>query len=332
MGISPDFIITNADDFYSYFMQIYDFENDDSGIHTKYKLNEKVGEGYMEQIRFKNGLEFCIGDFVCNRNITLNYHMKNAPFEVHYMLGGSVYHSEESLGQMNLSAGCMSVFFREVMKGKMTYVANRRIVFITIMLSDNLLLELLKDSNDHWDLAYFRKLNHIKELAKPHYPTADLKMVFRQILTCPFSNLAKLIALQGKAMEAMAYVFDESFYDQKNIQKRKVSLDRHAVICIGKAKEILEQRLGSSVTIKDLSKEVGINEYKLKVGFKEFYGDTIHGYQKRCRVIKAYELLKYEDYSVTQAAAQVGYTNISYFAKCFKEYYGENPKHFRFRM
>ena len=39
----------------------------------------------------------------------------------------------------------------------------------------------------------------------------------------------------------------------------------------------------------------------------------------------AYELLKGNKASVSEIAYEVGFNNLSYFAKCFKEVFGMNP-------
>ncbi len=328
--MSEDFIVTSADDFYSYFTQVYEFHCNQSEIHTRYEVNPDIGEGYMEQIRFDNGLEFCIADFYLKKDIKVKYNMKSAPFEIHYMAEGNIFNDVKNIGQLNLSEGYISVFFRENMQGEMTYLANRHISFVTIIIHDELLETLLKSCKYAGNLHDLRHSPNINDLVKPHAPLLTLKTIFQNILTCKLSDTVRWMVLQGNATEAIAYVLQKDFFTEEIEENKKIKLDRYSLKALDMAKEYIEENMAATITIKEISESVGLNEYKLKAGFRKQHHMTIRAYQTHCRMHRAYELLQNEDCSVTEAASTVGYTNISHFAKCFKEHYGENPKHFRF--
>lgn len=325
------YIISNSNDFFSFFKEVHNFKINEKGIYTHYHVNEDIGDGHMDKIDFNNGLEFCITDIYLKKNIRLYYSLVNPPLEIHYMYEGNIFHDEKNKGNLNLSAGCMSVFFSDFMSGSLTYVAQRRIASVTIMINDKLLANLLNSCGYVGDINDFRKNNDIRNLIVPSYPTAELKAVFHQILSCKLYDTTKLMVLQSKAFEAIAHIFNTYFFNCES-KKCEIYLNRQDKKALEKVKTIIENNCGSTKTIKQLSKEVGLNEYKLKNGFKHIYKSSIRTYYKRCRMIKAKQLLEEQDYTVTQAAIEVGYTNISYFAKEFKEYYGDNPKNFRFRM
>lgn len=44
-------------------------------------------------------------------------------------------------------------------------------------------------------------------------------------------------------------------------------------------------------SLLELSRLIGLNDYKLKTGFKEMYGTTVFGYLREQRLEKAYRLL-----------------------------------------
>jgi hypothetical protein len=131
--------ITDANSFYQYFTEECRFQHEMDGIYTRYHVHPELGDGYMEQVRLENGLEFCITSLQLKKSISLRYHLKNAPLELHYMLEGNVFHQEQSVGDMNLSKGSLSVFFCANMEGTMTLVSGRKIVFVTIMVPYHLL-------------------------------------------------------------------------------------------------------------------------------------------------------------------------------------------------
>lgn len=91
------------------------------------------------------------------------------------------------------------------------------------------------------------------------------------------------------------------------------------------AKEILLQRIGDPITIKELSRKVGTNECYLKKGFKELFGSTIFDFYQTQRMEHAKYLLYEKGLSVTDVSALLGYSSISHFSTAFKKHTGLKP-------
>lgn len=85
------------------------------------------------------------------------------------------------------------------------------------------------------------------------------------------------------------------------------------------AREILEEEFEQTITIKDLSRRVAINECYLKKGFKAMFHKTIHEFQQDLRIHKAKRLLQTEGYTVSEVAITLGYSSISHFSTAFKK-------------
>ncbi|MNI64355.1 Regulatory protein PchR [compost metagenome] len=73
---------------------------------------------------------------------------------------------------------------------------------------------------------------------------------------------------------------------------------------------------------------IRLNDYKLKVGFKDMYGSTVFGYLRDQRLEKAFLLLQQGNMNVNETSCAVGYSNSSYFAEAFRDKYGVNPGEF----
>jgi AraC-like DNA-binding protein len=95
------------------------------------------------------------------------------------------------------------------------------------------------------------------------------------------------------------------------------------------AREILLQRLADPPSLVELARLVGLNDYKLKAGFRQVFGTTVFGYLRQERLEKARQLLQAQDISVTAAAAAVGYSSQGHFAAAFRKQFGINPKDLR---
>jgi AraC-like DNA-binding protein len=91
------------------------------------------------------------------------------------------------------------------------------------------------------------------------------------------------------------------------------------------AKDILMQRLGDPITIKELSKKVGTNECYLKKGFKAMFGTTIFDFYQNQRMNHARYLLYEKGLTVTEVSDLLGYSSISHFSTAFKKHTGLKP-------
>lgn len=91
------------------------------------------------------------------------------------------------------------------------------------------------------------------------------------------------------------------------------------------ARELLLQRIGDPITIKELSRKVGTNECYLKKGFKELFGTTVFDFYQSQRMEHAKYLLYEKGLSVTDVSALLGYSSISHFSTAFKKHTGLKP-------
>ncbi|RZF57445.1 helix-turn-helix transcriptional regulator [Sphingobacterium corticibacterium] len=91
------------------------------------------------------------------------------------------------------------------------------------------------------------------------------------------------------------------------------------------AKAYLLTNYHKAPTIKQLSRIIGLNEFKLKHFFKIMYGMTIKSYVITLRMEQAKNLL-WNGYGVNEVAGQLGYKNVSHFILIFKRTFGETPR------
>lgn len=91
------------------------------------------------------------------------------------------------------------------------------------------------------------------------------------------------------------------------------------------AQRIIMDRLDQPLTIRELSREVGMNECYLKKGFKAMFGKTIHEFFQFQRIEKAKELLQQKNLSVNEVAFRLGFGSASHFSTSFKKIAGMKP-------
>lgn len=91
------------------------------------------------------------------------------------------------------------------------------------------------------------------------------------------------------------------------------------------ARKVILSRLSDPITIKELSKEVGMNECYLKKGFKAMFGKTIHEYQQFERIEKAKALILQNEYLINEVAYMMGFNSHTHFSTSFKRITGMKP-------
>jgi AraC-like DNA-binding protein len=98
---------------------------------------------------------------------------------------------------------------------------------------------------------------------------------------------------------------------------------------IRQAKVILTKSFERPITIPQLAKKAGINEAKLKKGFKDLYGQSIHDCLLQLRIEKAKHLLTTTNTTVTDISFLVGYSHVNHFITLFKKIVGSPPAEWR---
>jgi AraC-like DNA-binding protein len=85
-------------------------------------------------------------------------------------------------------------------------------------------------------------------------------------------------------------------------------------------------KLDKFPSIDILSKTAMMSSTKLKTKFKQMYGMKLYEFYNRNRLEMAKEMLQTGKYSVKQVGLNIGFSNLSNFAKAFKKEFGILPK------
>ncbi|WP_299780525.1 AraC family transcriptional regulator [uncultured Formosa sp.] len=92
---------------------------------------------------------------------------------------------------------------------------------------------------------------------------------------------------------------------------------------------IIDHLEQDSPTLKDMSHTFGINEFKLKKGFKQLYGMTVFQFLKTERLKKGHILVQHSTMSFKEIAKTVGFKTASHFSREFYNHYKYRPKTLR---
>ncbi|WP_070000575.1 AraC family transcriptional regulator [Cellulosilyticum sp. I15G10I2] len=94
--------------------------------------------------------------------------------------------------------------------------------------------------------------------------------------------------------------------------------------------KFLKENIYQNITIKEIAEHLNMSTSNLIACFKKRMNMTPKEYQNLLKLKTSKEALKYKN--VTEVCYDLGFENVSYFIKLFKNYYGETPKQFAMRI
>ena len=97
------------------------------------------------------------------------------------------------------------------------------------------------------------------------------------------------------------------------------------------AVKIISMHYAEDLSLEILAEKVYLSSGYLSFIFKKETGMNLNQYIRVFRMKKAKELLKNTNMKVAQVSENVGFANVSYFCRSFREYYGCSPESYRKR-
>jgi AraC family transcriptional regulator, transcriptional activator of the genes for pyochelin and ferripyochelin receptors len=172
--------------------------------------------------------------------------------------------------------------------------------------------------------------NTKKRFYEANIITPEMQLPLEQIINCPFQGISKYIYLEGKCLELIALKLEQLAQNEKPIAK-SVVLKKDDIERIHAAKVILIKNINNPPSLIELAHQVGLNDYKLKIGFHQVFGTTVFGYLHQHRMEFSRQLLLERQMSIKEIARAVGYANHGCFSAAFRKRFGVNPKDYRLK-
>ena len=147
--------------------------------------------------------------------------------------------------------------------------------------------------------------------------------VIHSIRQCPFAGITRYIFTESKLLELFVLQLEQVNALQYPVAKEYWSaMDKEKLYAV---KEFIGSSYLEPQNLKGIATRFGINEYKLKKGYKHFFQSTVFGAIQELRMQHARRLLAERMMNVTEAAYFIGYNDLSSFSYAFKKRFGYNP-------
>lgn len=169
-------------------------------------------------------------------------------------------------------------------------------------------------SDDNREKKYYAEENMSPSMA------IVLNQIFHYNLNASIKNLY----YKGKGYELLSLYFNRN--EDQNAEHCPFLIDEENVLKIKKAKEIVIANMAEPPGLQELADQVGLNLKKLKMGFKQIYGDSVYSFLFDYKMEYARKLLDSGTYNVNEVGVQIGYSTASHFIAAFKKKFGTTPK------
>ena len=151
------------------------------------------------------------------------------------------------------------------------------------------------------------------------FMTPEMHSVVDQVFHTRYEGRAKMMFFRSQIASLLAHYFGQlSILSEKSIphdERERLQL----------AKEILSKSMDAPPSLSELSRQIGLNTFKLKKNFKQLFGVPVFKYLQNERLIKAHDLIKNQKMSIQEAAWHVGYESLSSFSNAFTGKFGFRP-------
>ncbi len=110
---------------------------------------------------------------------------------------------------------------------------------------------------------------------------------------------------------------------------RKIGINNTQKTFLEKAEKVIEENLmNNEFGVEDLALALSFSRMQLYRKFKSILGSSANEFIRNYRIKKAAHLLIKTDLNVSEILYDVGFTNRSYFSKCFKKSFDMSPKEY----
>jgi len=194
-----------------------------------------------------------------------------------------------------------------------------------IQFSRNLFLQYTTDADDTLKRFSEAVAGGRSVILSERWGAIDLpiQQAIQQIIHCKYTGELQKLFLLSKSIELLV-LCAESCGDAMNKKERfiKTKTDREKLIAV---RDLVNERVHCPPNLSEIAQSVGLNEYKLKRGFKETFNTTVFGYLTEQRLHLAHRYLRDTGKTAAEISAELGYSTPQHFNNAFKKRFGITP-------
>jgi AraC family transcriptional regulator, transcriptional activator of the genes for pyochelin and ferripyochelin receptors len=151
------------------------------------------------------------------------------------------------------------------------------------------------------------------------FMTPDMQSIVDSLFNIKYKGKTKMMFFRSQITALLSHFFGQlatlKTEKIKSLEREKLDL----------AKKILLDNIDDPPSLTELSKQIGLNTFKLKRDFKALFGVPVFKYLQNERLTLANKMIRNEEATVQEAAWHVGYDSLSSFSNAFEKKFGYRP-------
>jgi DNA-binding response OmpR family regulator len=147
-------------------------------------------------------------------------------------------------------------------------------------------------------------------------------------ITKPFST--KILMARIKNLIELRHQLQQKFQQQIFLHPGEIEVSSVDQEFIKELQDVIEKNLADSkFHVKQLSKKLYMDRVSIYRKIKALTGETPTEYIRSYRLLRAAQLLRDNFGNVSEVAIEVGFSNLGYFTRCFKEKFQQLPSEYQ---
>ena len=188
-----------------------------------------------------------------------------------------------------------------------------------IQFPKDLFINFTQNASEHLKRFSQNIISEKNTLLSENWKAIDLSIqqVIQQVIHCKFTGDIKKLFLLSKSIELLVLSAEahSTSLNRKNIFIKNKT-DKEKIIAV---RDLINERVHCPPNLSEIAKIVGLNEYKLKRGFKEIFNTTVFSYITEQRLHLAHVKLRDTEKTAAEISFELGYSTPQHFNNAFKK-------------
>lgn len=291
-------------------------------------------KNWATEIPLRPGLKLIVTNAAFLKDSTICFDMDRSPLIFCFPLFGKsrsiITHGGHDKTTIHARKGFSSLSYFPKSKGVSEYSPETPALLMHLQVEPALMRKFMEGEFDTMPVD-FRSIAEGKR-EKSYYwtgvMTPSMKIALHQILNCRFQGFTKKLFIESKVLELMALQLEQYFF-QNNSCVNSPFLQPLDIDRIHEAMAIIVADMQNPPSLSKLAARVGLNDFKLKIGFRQVCGKTAFSFLHDYRMEKSRKLLGQGQMNVKEVSYEVGYKDPGRFSDAFKNFFGVRPSDYR---